>query len=249
MKKLVLLLIATSPLGAYAGDVDCDMSSVPGIVDCLQKRTDVAEKLLKANFAELKGLVLLRGQAQADALAASQRAWEQLRQAACKFAVSDTEGQEKGITSMGCRLAETLKRVREIEALIDAEKTGSNKSFHDVVDGLVEIRQVSVSAGKIANPIGTAIINREFAAAQQALMGSAEVKANRMRIKSLRLINEGDESACKDASVYLGELGYYAHKTAKYVKIYVLSKLNSNRSVRSVRATVQEDLGDIPECP
>jgi len=181
---------------------------------------------------------------------ASQKAWLSLRNASCGFATSKTSGgEETGITETSCRLAESLKRVQELEALLDDAKSGSNKSFREAISGLVEIRDPSVSKERIASKFGVSLINREFAAAQAALMATDDVKENRLRIKSLRMVDEGTEGVCGKASVYIAEMGYYAQKTQKYVKIFVLSELGPKRTVKAIKTSVQENIEADPICP
>ena len=251
MKQLSFALLASS-LFSFAAHADCsDMASTPGIIACLEYRTEVAEKLLKTNLTELSVLSSAKDSAQATALSSSQKAWVTYRNATCSLAESTTTGgEEKGITGIACKLSQTLKRVAEVEELLDAEKTGVNKSFRDVLTGLVESRDTDMSQKKIASKLGVKIINGEYEAAHQALMSLPEVLENKLRIKSLKMMNEGRTSVCKKASEYIAELGYFAQKTQKYVKIYVISDVNKDRSVKAVRTSVQMDIDALtPNCP
>ena len=63
------------------------------------------------------------------------------------------------------------------------------------------------------------------------------------------MMNEGSDGFCGKASEYIAELGYYAQKSRKYVKIFVLSELNADRSIRRIRTAVQEELESEPVCP
>lgn len=241
------VLVASS---AFAGDECKEMSSTPEIVGCLEYRTQVAEKSMSQTFDELAGLLQKSDVSRVEKLQASQKAWGLLRDANCGLEVSGTDGgEELGITRIGCKLAETLKRAHELEGLLDAQKSGNNKAFSEALDGLVEIRDTDVSPKAIANAHGVWLINREFSAAASALMSAKDIRGNKLRIKSLRMIDEGQTSVCKDASVYLAELGYFAQKTQKYVKVYVLTELNADRSVKRVRTSVQENLHGAPVCP
>ncbi len=250
MKTLIfLVLFASTFSSAFAGTECSDMANSDGIRRCLDFRTEVAESLLVTNIDSIDDLLSRKDESQAKKLMATQKAWMQLRNANCGFAVGKSTGDEGGFTEVSCRLSETLKRVHELEDILEDLKSGSNKSFREAIDGLVEVRDPTVSARKIANPFGVSLINREFAAAQNALMGSAAVKANQLRIKSLRIIDEGSASVCGKASVYIAELGYFAQKTQKYVKIYVLSDLNKDRTVKAIKTSVQENIESDPVCP
>lgn len=249
MKSVALAgLAALISASAFA---ECtDMTTTPGIKQCLEFRTTVAEDLIASDIATIDGLLGARDPATVKKLMATQKAWLQLRNASCGFATSKMTGsEEEGITELSCRLAETLKRVKELEAILDDVKDGSNKSFREAISGLVEIRDPSVSKKKIASPFGVSLINREFNAAQGALMGVADVKENRLRIKSLRIVDEGTQGVCGKASVYVAELGYYAQKTQKYMKIFVRSDLGPKREVLAIKTSVQENIESEPVCP
>ncbi|MBS1961439.1 MAG: DUF1311 domain-containing protein [Bdellovibrionales bacterium] len=249
--ELVLSIAALSALAAAsasAGQECTDMTTTSGIKTCLEFRTDVAEKLMVKDIEQISDVVT--DPDQVKRLLASQKAWLALRNASCTYAVSKTAGgEEEGITETSCLLAETLKRVHELEDMLDDAKGGGSKSFKEAINGLVEVRDPSVSAKKIASKTGVAIINAEFDAAQAALMNSIDVKANRLRIKSLRLIDEGTGNVCGRASVYLAELGYFAQKTVKVVKIYAVSDVGADRVVRSIKTSVQENIQSDPVCP
>lgn len=248
--RVALSALALGSVAGFAADECLDMASTSGIKRCLDFRNGVAEALAEKDLRELVTLVARKDAVQAGKLATNHRAWLKYRNTSCGYAVGRTSGgDETGITEVGCRLAETLKRVRELEDLLDDEKTGSSKSFREAIAGLIEIRDPSVSAARIGNRSGVAIINQEFHAAETALLESPDVKMNRLRIKSLRIIDEGSASVCGGASAYIAELGYYAQKTQKYVKIFVRSELNPDRTVRSIKSAVQDSIEGDPVCP
>jgi hypothetical protein len=139
------------------------------------------------------------------------------------------------------------------ELILTADKEGTNQAFFEAFNDMIEVRNPDVDLKKVRNQSGARIINTEFKSALGAISEHPWIKEGKLRIKSMRLVNEGDQSQCADASKYLFELGYYALPTEKYVMVFVKSDVtkgsDGKRVINKIRTSIQENLNDVPVCP
>jgi hypothetical protein len=212
------------------------------------------EKTLKSNYLKILATSLMKDSNLKTSFVKSQNLYEQTKKIRCKMILGQTdEGDESGIAQIACALAEAAKRNKELELILAADKEGTNQAFFEAFNDMIEVRNPDVDLKKVRNQSGARIINTEFKSALGAISEHPWIKEGKLRIKSMRLVNEGDQSQCADASKYLFELGYYALPTEKYVMVFVKSDVtkgsDGKRVINKIRTSIQENLNDVPVCP
>lgn len=120
---LLLLLVAmAAPPPAAAQDPCQEPPTTASMRRCQEARLAEAEEELAGVLAELEQEV---GEARAELLGASQRAWEEHRAAYCRFVSARFEGGSlQPVLLTGCFVETTRARVEELRRQLEVEREG-----------------------------------------------------------------------------------------------------------------------------